>query len=92
MRYEFGGLIFGGAYTWRGLFSEFYGMFTLHGISFAPQRESYRIGFPFTYKTGDLDAISVPHYIWDRFCAMLFVQCEFLFRPWRLKKVSRSED
>ena len=22
-----GGLIFGGAYTWRGLFSEFYGMF-----------------------------------------------------------------
>ena len=24
--YDFGGLIFGGAYTWRGLFSEFYGM------------------------------------------------------------------
>ena len=23
--FEFGGLIFGGAYTWRGLFSEFYG-------------------------------------------------------------------
>ena len=23
--YDFGGLIFGGAYTWRGLFSEFYG-------------------------------------------------------------------
>ena len=23
LRYEFGGLIFGGAYTWRGLFSEF---------------------------------------------------------------------
>ena len=23
--YQFGGLIFGGAYTWRGLFSEFYG-------------------------------------------------------------------
>ena len=23
---EFGGLIFGGAYTWRGLFSEFYGI------------------------------------------------------------------
>ena len=23
--YEFGGLIFGGAYIWRGLFSEFYG-------------------------------------------------------------------
>ena len=31
--YEIGGLIFGGAYTWRGLFSEFYGMvsvFSLH--------------------------------------------------------------
>ena len=25
MRYKFRGLIFGGAYTWRGLFSEFYG-------------------------------------------------------------------
>ena len=25
LRYEFGGLIFEGAYTWRGLFSEFYG-------------------------------------------------------------------
>ena len=24
--YRFGGLIFGGAYTWRGLFSEFYGV------------------------------------------------------------------
>ena len=26
LRYWFGGLIFGGAYTWRGLFSEFYSM------------------------------------------------------------------
>ena len=26
LRYEFGGLIFGGAYTWRGLFSEIYGI------------------------------------------------------------------
>ena len=26
LRYRFGGLIFGGAKTWRGLFSEFYGM------------------------------------------------------------------
>ena len=25
LRYRFGGLIFGGAYTWTGLFSEFYG-------------------------------------------------------------------
>ena len=28
LRYRFGGLIFGGAYTWRGLFSEFYGTCT----------------------------------------------------------------
>ena len=27
LRYDFGGLIFGGAYTWRGLFSEFYSNF-----------------------------------------------------------------
>ena len=26
LRYPFGGLIFGGTYTWRGLFSEFYGI------------------------------------------------------------------
>ena len=24
LRYDFGGLMFGGAYTWRGLFLEFY--------------------------------------------------------------------
>ena len=27
LRYRFRGLIFGGAYTWRSLFSEFYGTF-----------------------------------------------------------------
>ena len=27
LRYRSGGLIFGGAYTWRSLFSEFYGNF-----------------------------------------------------------------
>ena len=26
LRHDFGGLIFEGAYTWRGLFSEFYGI------------------------------------------------------------------
>ena len=30
LRYRFGGLIFGGAYTWRGLFSEFYGMLKIN--------------------------------------------------------------
>ena len=29
-RYDFGGLIVGGAYTWRGLFSEFYGKLRHH--------------------------------------------------------------
>ena len=29
LRYDFRGLIFGGAHTWRGLFSEFYGTLTL---------------------------------------------------------------
>ena len=28
LRYRFGGLVFGGAHPWRGLFSEFYGIFT----------------------------------------------------------------
>ena len=30
LRYRFGGLIFGGAYTWKGLFSEFYGIVRKH--------------------------------------------------------------
>ena len=34
LRYEFEGLIFGGAYTWRGLFSEFYGRFFNSGVFF----------------------------------------------------------
>ena len=29
LRYRFGGLIFGGAYAWRGLFSDFNGIFCL---------------------------------------------------------------
>ena len=29
LRYRFGGLYFGGSYTWRGLFSELYGMIIL---------------------------------------------------------------
>ena len=32
LRYEFGGLIFGGAYTWRGLFLEFYGIFLISNL------------------------------------------------------------
>ena len=33
--YWFGGLIFGGAYTWRGLFSEFYGISVVQPTSSA---------------------------------------------------------
>ena len=33
LRYRFGGLIFGGSYTWRGLFSEFYGIHSSHDRS-----------------------------------------------------------
>ena len=33
LRYVFGGLIFGGAYTWTGLFSEFYVMSRSHGAA-----------------------------------------------------------
>ena len=40
LRYEFGGLIFGGAYTWRGLFSEFYGICSLGSIFSVKVRES----------------------------------------------------
>ena len=35
LHYQFGGLIFGGAYTWRGLFSEFYGMVLLVSLMFS---------------------------------------------------------
>ena len=35
LRYDFGVLILGGAYTWRGLFSEFYGILVIfEGLSF----------------------------------------------------------
>ena len=38
--YWFGGLIFGGAYTWRALFSEFYGTCSLHTSTSSPGRFS----------------------------------------------------
>ena len=39
LHYKFGGFIFGGAYTWRGLFSEFY------CISIQVQQENLGIFF-----------------------------------------------
>ena len=46
LRYEFGGLIFGGAYTWRGLFSEFYGILHLLGL-----RKSFVTSMPLLYSS-----------------------------------------
>lgn len=39
MRYEFGGLILGGSYTWRDLFSEFY---RKHDLTFTGVRIIFR--------------------------------------------------
>ena len=52
MRYRFGGLIFGGAYIWRGLFSEFYGM----SIHF---RTTYLKGFILYMLDVHVDAVKV---------------------------------
>ena len=41
--YRFGGLIFGGAYTWRGLFSEFYGIRGLTKLQRRQQRECQKV-------------------------------------------------
>ena len=43
LRYEFGGFIFGGAYTWSGLFSEFYGNYHLITSQTEPNR--YYVSF-----------------------------------------------
>ena len=32
LHYQFGGLIFAGTHTWRGLFLEFYGILSAHAI------------------------------------------------------------
>ena len=45
LRYEYGKLIFGGAYTWRGLFSEFYGIYVNTNFSL-PQFVKFRQIFP----------------------------------------------
>ena len=43
LRYWFGGLIFGGAYTWRGLFSEFYGNQLTHVDGFCSLKVSIKL-------------------------------------------------
>ena len=49
LRYEFGGLIFGGAYTRRGLFSEIY------GTLFAVIRTKYYPGLPIAQQKRNLE-------------------------------------
>ena len=45
LRYRFGELIFGRAYTWRGLLSEFYGIFAIAcDRASSPGRSSSRTG------------------------------------------------
>ena len=41
LRYRFGGLIFGRAYTWRGLFSEFYGTLQSRLLDILIQEDTY---------------------------------------------------
>ena len=47
LHYQFGGLIFGGASTWRGFFSEFYGM--LHPLSWLSCRGMSKVARPFPF-------------------------------------------
>ena len=44
LRYQFGGFIFGGAYTWRGLFSEFYGSIIVVDICLLSNFDSGKTG------------------------------------------------
>ena len=44
LRYRFGGYIFGGGYTWRGLFSEFYGIATTRDRPFEVVVSSVPVG------------------------------------------------
>ena len=47
LSYEFVGFIFGGTYTWRGLFSEFYGMLFLNLWFRKPHNSSSKKLLPF---------------------------------------------
>ena len=55
LRYDFGGLIFGGAYTWRGLFSQFYSISSklnlIFGIHVMVNIDNYKKGCPLTSVT-----------------------------------------
>ena len=45
LRYRIGRLIFGGAYTWRGLFSEFYGIYERSEFDAVPNTLCFYFSF-----------------------------------------------
>ena len=45
LRYRIGRLIFGGAYTWRGLFSEFYGIYERNEFDAVPNTLCFCFSF-----------------------------------------------
>ena len=49
LHYDFGGLIFGGAYTWRGLFSEFYGIYKTVIYPYNNSKQEDQKSSPFPY-------------------------------------------
>ena len=67
LRYRFGGLIFGGAFTWRGLFSEFYGM--LQEIFVTTTLKSWR-----KYHSVTIQIIP----LWLDFSIVLFIVKDFI--------------
>ena len=53
LHYQFEGLIFGGAYTWRGLFLEFYGRLSVENLLLLQLKQSnlhFRTKFTATIK------------------------------------------
>ena len=66
LRYRFGGLIFGGAYTWSGLFSEFYGTLSVSlciwiqiqtnsSLSFSVENVSRSVRYCFSHGNWSID-------------------------------------
>ena len=49
LRYDFGGLIFGGAYTWRGFFPEFYGIVSSIFSNLQPEKIQLRTKLTIIY-------------------------------------------
>ena len=83
LRHRFGGLIFGGTYTWRGLFSEFYGSVLIEqGILVLPHSRTptvdVRISFANRTTWGAAGAV----FFSQIFSGPAILQSSRLFRPW----------